>query len=248
MPVAVLDEMLHHAPRSDRVLHQNGVDRRVGDRPVKGHNRSLANECPRESRLTESGGNHQQAIHMPLQHLVCLCVLRFRILVRGGDDHRIAVLLGHGGHRVRATGKERIVEIRNDQADGVAALTAKCARQHVGAVLELLDRGLHALRGFSGNANRPAQNPGDGHGAHAGQPGHVAHRGLAVHHRRRRPMFRFACRYDPQEASPIRSLQEQLAFHALAELSKVRTSAALQLPIPACSHLMGLAASSAPSA
>src|ERR1039458_8459206 len=94
---------------------------------------------------------------MALQHLVGFRILDFRILVRSCDEDRVAVFPGHGGYRVSTAGKEGVVEIRKDEADGMAALTTKCACQDVGTVLELLNRGLYPLCGFGGDANGTAE-------------------------------------------------------------------------------------------
>ena len=184
VPVAVLDEVLYDAARSHGILHQNSVDGGVRDGTVECDNRRFAEESAREAGVPDMGRNHKYAVDVALQHLVGCGVLGFGIFIGGGDDDGIAALLGHGGDRVGATGKEGIVKIRNDQADGMAALAAKCARQHIGTVLELLDCGLNSLGCIGGDANRAAQHAGDGHGADARQPSHVTHGGLAMYNRR----------------------------------------------------------------
>jgi hypothetical protein len=77
---------------------------------------------------------------MTLYHALHFIEFGVGILIRGGDEHRIAALLGHRGHCVSAVGKERIIKIGDDEADGARALTAKGARQLVGPVLQLADR------------------------------------------------------------------------------------------------------------
>ena len=177
-------QVLDDAARSQCILHQNGVDRRVRNGAIECHNGRFAEERASETRISDVSRNHQYAVDMTLQHLVGCGVLRFGIFIGGSDDDGIAALLGHGGYRVGATGKEGIVQVRNDEADGMAALAAKCARQHIGTVLELLDCSLNSLGCIRGDANGAAQDAGDGHGADARQPSHVTHGGLAMSNRR----------------------------------------------------------------
>ena len=66
----------------------------------------------------------------------------------------------------------------------MASLAAKCTRQNIRTVLELLNCGLNALGCIGGDANGAAQYAGDGHGADARQPSHVTHGGLAMYNRR----------------------------------------------------------------
>ena len=104
----------------------------------------------------------------------------------------------------------------------MAALTTKCACQNVGTVLELLNRGLYPLGGFGGDANGTAEHTGDSHGAHARQPSHVTHRGLAVHGQRQGPMPGFVRRFTRSRLRQFDLSRNNLPVYALAELPKVK--------------------------
>ena len=85
------------------------------------------------------------------------------------------MLLGDGCDRVGAVGKERIIKVGDDEANGPATLTAKRAGQLIGPVLQLLNRDVHALCGLFRNRHCAAENAGNGHGADAGQSRNIAH-------------------------------------------------------------------------
>ena len=89
------------------------------------------------------------------------------------------MFLGDSRNRMGAVGKERVVEIRNNEAYRSAALTAKGAGQLIGPVLQLLNRSVHPLRGLFRNGHRAAENTRNGHGADTSQSRHVAHGGFA---------------------------------------------------------------------
>src|SRR5208282_5734309 len=98
----------------------------------------------------------------------------------GGDD-RIAMFLRDRSNRMSTVSKEGVVEVGNDETDAAASLAAKGPRQLIRAIGQLFDCVLHAACSFFGDWHCSAENTGNGHCAHASQPGDVGHSRFSMH-------------------------------------------------------------------
>ena len=79
--MTMLNEVLDHVARARGVLHQHHIDSGIGDRSVKGNHRSLAKQGTSQARLSETGRDYHDAVHMALQHLLHLGKFGIRVFV-----------------------------------------------------------------------------------------------------------------------------------------------------------------------
>ncbi len=127
------------------------------------------------------GGDHEEAVHAALQHQLGFGKLRVRIVIRSRQNDRVAVLLGERVDGVRDRRKERIEQIRDNDADSVRLESAQRARHLVGPVAELFDGPIDPLCRFRRNRCGFVQHARHGHRAHAGHAGNIIHCWLAIH-------------------------------------------------------------------
>ena len=129
-------------------MHQHNVEGGVGDGAVEDDDRSFAKEGAGQARGAVGRGNGHETIDVALEHLFRLGIFSVGIFIGSGDEDRVSVFFGHRGYGVCAVGKERVVQIGDNQPDRPAFLTAKGACELVGPVVQLVNCGLDAEGGF----------------------------------------------------------------------------------------------------
>src|SRR6185437_6567944 len=104
-----------------------------------------------EAGAAMAGGDDDDAFDLAAKEVACGFGLGVGALVGGGKEDGVGVLFGDGADGVRAGGEERIVEVRDDDADGAGAMAAEGASHEVGLILKLFERAIDACAGLVGD-------------------------------------------------------------------------------------------------
>lgn len=172
--MAVLNEMLHAQLGAAFVLHDDAVEGTSLDGPVQRDDRRAL-----ELRVAELGfarrWNDDQALDVPSQHALGFDQLGRGILIRGGDDGRVGVLLGDEIDGVRALREEGVIQVGNEDADLPGTLVAQRSGDLVGHVVQLGDRVEHTRARLFAHVHVVVEHPRDSHRTHPSQPRYIAH-------------------------------------------------------------------------
>ena len=123
-----------------------------------------------------AGRHDQQPVDLPLQQDADEPYLFVFVLVTVGQDHGDRALAGSGLDAMGERGEERVGHVGQQQRDGVRALGAQAAGEHVGHVAGLGQRLLHTGSRLGGDQRRAVHHPGHGHGRDSGSLGDIVKR------------------------------------------------------------------------
>ena len=178
--MAVADEVLDGGLGASAIGDENGIEARSGCGTVHSDDVDAGERFAAVIAFVVRNRDDDEAVDLAAEHQAGLFLLDLRVLIGGGEDDGVAVLLGYRGDSMSAGGKEGIVEVRNNDADGFGVDGAETSGNLVRLIVEDLDGAIDALGRVFGNAGTSGKDAGHRHLANAGETGDVGHRCVAL--------------------------------------------------------------------
>ena len=105
---------------------------------------------------------HNQAFRAHFEQIARALLLDVRIVIRGGDDQRVAARDQGIFDGVNEGGEDRTFQRRDDRANGVVAAGDQCPGRGVGGIADALRRFEHDGLGLGGDLVAVVEGPRNG--------------------------------------------------------------------------------------